>query len=42
MLLSGAEEGSLLLLFLCGLLSLACSSRPLISNNLEAKVAQKA
>ncbi len=40
--LSGAEKGSLLLLLLCGLLSLACSSHPPISNNLQAEVAQKA
>src|SRR5215203_6717997 len=37
------REGSLLLLLLCGWLSLACSSHPPISNNLQAEVtAQKA
>jgi hypothetical protein len=40
--LSGAGEGSLLLLLLCRWLSLACSSHPPISNNPQAEVAQKA
>ena len=40
--LSGAEEGSLLLLLLWGWLSLACSSHPLISINPQVEVAQKA
>jgi len=36
------REGSLLLLLLCGGLSLACSSYSPISNNLYAEVAQQA
>jgi hypothetical protein len=40
--LSGAEEGSLLLLLLCRWLSLDCSGHPPISKNCQAEVAQKA
>jgi hypothetical protein len=40
--LSGAEEGSLVLLLLCRWLSLACAGHPPISNYPQAVVAQKA
>jgi hypothetical protein len=39
--LSGAEEGSLLLLLLWGWLSLACSGHPPISNNPQVRLRKK-